>query len=573
MNVRVLELIQRPENILAEDISVLKTEISKYPYMQSIRTLYLSAVHQFDEENYQKELTTTAAYTTDKKILYHFINFKKENEKKELTKLKKINLLKESEPQVSLIPEVNNAGQSLVNQNVERLQELKEEKPVAEVVDEGNEVVAAEASENQNTGNEELVEVNNTNSVIGDTELEMPIIDKKENEFEVLQEEENLELESQIFAELAAEEEKQKEVFKTREGDLNFSKDTVLEDLEALNSEEVKPSEISFNAFDSFLPDVKFTIPSPKEVVVVQEPLPTEHEEVDDINAETSDSNENLNPTQSLEVGSNEVLTIEEPFEVFENQEETVIEEPVVEILDEEIMEQDIAFDWKPMSFVQNPLDAQIKFSEPEKPVASIAPIVEKVDVAEVQPQEIIKIEEIAPQEIAFESIIEKEETNEENHFSDVEEIAPKDDLEEPMIEEPEVNTEEERVIEHEVDEGNSNIPNFVNTWQNWLKIDRADKQEEEPQKIIEKKADIIDKFIEENPKISQLKEETNFIVKEKANDISHLMTETLAKLYVEQRLYTKAITAYEALQKKHPEKHEEFEGRIQEIKDLKYNK
>lgn len=572
MNVRVLELIQRPENILAEDISVLKTEISKYPYMQSIRTLYLSAVHQFDEENYQKELTTTAAYTTDKKILYHFINFKKENEKKELTKLKKINLLKESEPQVSLIPEVNNAGQSLVNQNVERLQELKEEKPVAEVVDEGNEVVAAEASENQNTGNEELVEVNNTNSVIGDTELEMPIIDKKENEFEVLQEEENLELESQIFAELAAEEEKQKEVFKTREGDLNFSKDTVLEDLESLNSEEVKPSEISFNAFDSFLPDVKFTIPSPKEVLVVQEPLPTEHEEVDDINAETSDSNENLNPTQLLEVGSNEVLTIEEPFEVFENQEETVIEEPVVEILDEEIMEQDIAFDWKPMSFVQNPLDAQIKFSEPEKPVASIAPIVEKVDVAEVQPQEIIKIEEIAPQEIAFESIIEKEETNEENHFSDVEEIAPKDDLEEPMIE-PEVNTEEERVIEHEVDEGNSNIPNFVNTWQNWLKIDRADKQEEEPQKIIEKKADIIDKFIEENPKISQLKEETNFIVKEKANDISHLMTETLAKLYVEQRLYTKAITAYEALQKKHPEKHEEFEGRIQEIKDLKYNK
>lgn len=572
MNVRVLELIQRPENILAEDISVLKTEISKYPYMQSIRTLYLSAVHQFDEENYQKELTTTAAYTTDKKILYHFINFKKENEKKELTKLKKINLLKESEPQVSLIPEVNNAGQSLVNQNVERLQELKEEKPVAEVVDDGNEVVAAEASENQNTGNEELVEVNNTNSVIGDTELEMPIIDKKENEFEVLQEEENLELESQIFAELAAEEEKQKEVFKTREGDLNFSKDTVLEDLESLNSEEVTPSEISFNAFDSFLPDVKFTIPSPKEVLVVQEPLPAEHEEVDDINAETSDSNENLNPTQLLEVGSNEVLTIEEPFEVFENQEETVIEEPVVEILDEEIMEQDIAFDWKPMSFVQNPLDAQIKFSEPEKPVASIAPIVEKVDVDEVQPQEIIKIEEIAPQEIAFESIIEKEETNEENHFSDVEEIAPKDDLEEPMIE-PEVNTEEERVIEHEVDEGNSNIPNFVNTWQNWLKIDRADKQEEEPQKIIEKKADIIDKFIEENPKISQLKEETNFIVKEKANDISHLMTETLAKLYVEQRLYTKAITAYEALQKKHPEKHEEFEGRIQEIKDLKYNK
>ena len=118
-----------------------------------------------------------------------------------------------------------------------------------------------------------------------------------------------------------------------------------------------------------------------------------------------------------------------------------------------------------------------------------------------------------------------------------------------------------------------SNIPNFVNTWQNWLKIDRTEtKNRPEPSKIIEKKAEIIDKFIEENPKISQLKEDTHYVVKEKANDISHLMTETLAKLYVEQRLYTKAITAYEALKKKkkHPERQDEFEDKIQEIKELK---
>ena len=77
MNARVLELIQRPENISAEDISFLQSEIDKFPYMQSIRTLHLSAIHQFNTENYHRELTKTAAYTTDKKILYHFINFKK----------------------------------------------------------------------------------------------------------------------------------------------------------------------------------------------------------------------------------------------------------------------------------------------------------------------------------------------------------------------------------------------------------------------------------------------------------------------------------------------------------------
>ena len=78
---------------------------------------------------------------------------------------------------------------------------------------------------------------------------------------------------------------------------------------------------------------------------------------------------------------------------------------------------------------------------------------------------------------------------------------------------------------------------------------------------------------LEENPKISQLKEDAHYVVKEKANDISHLMTETLAKLYVEQRLYTKAITAYEALKKKHPERQDEFEDKIQEIKELKNQK
>jgi hypothetical protein len=94
-----------------------------------------------------------------------------------------------------------------------------------------------------------------------------------------------------------------------------------------------------------------------------------------------------------------------------------------------------------------------------------------------------------------------------------------------------------------------------------------------QPEKVIEKKAEIIDKFIEENPKISQLKEEVNFVVKEKTDDISHLMTETLAKLYVEQRLYTKAIKAYEVLQDKYPEKAADFKAKIKEVKDLRQGK
>ncbi|MFP7656393.1 hypothetical protein [Chryseobacterium proteolyticum] len=47
-------------------------------------------------------------------------------------------------------------------------------------------------------------------------------------------------------------------------------------------------------------------------------------------------------------------------------------------------------------------------------------------------------------------------------------------------------------------------------------------------------------------------------------------MTETLARLYIEQKLYTKAIKAFEILAGKHPEKKSYFEDKIQEVKDIR---
>ena len=222
------------------------------------------------------------------------------------------------------------------------------------------------------------------------------------------------------------------------------------------------------------------------------------------------------------------------------------------------------------MNFIQNPLDAHIKNSKQETP-KSIAPILEKTIPPEVKPIEITPVQEIKQNEIVSEQSSETEEEKPVINISFFENNVSEMVTEEPIIKEE----LEEIIAEEKTEDVASNIPNFVNTWQNWLKIDRTEtaKTDPEPSKIIEKKAEIIDKFIEENPKISQLKEDAHYVVKEKANDISHLMTETLAKLYVEQRLYTKAITAYEALKKKHPERQDEFEDKIQEIKELKNQK
>ena len=549
MNARVLELLQRPENISREDISLLQNEISKFPYMQSIRTLHLSAIFNFDAENYQKELTKTAAYTTDKKILYTFINKKKEEEKKELTKFKKIVLAKtehevekttEEPVKIVEVPEQNITENSSENLT-ETVEKIEAEKPV----------------------------VTHPKSVVGDTELEAPILDKKENEFDVLKELEILEIENQLL-----EQEKAEIAFKTREEDLNFSKETVLEHIDQSDDKEitsVKPSDISFNGFESFLPNVKFTVPStPKEELksepkaeisaTIIEEKPTEEEiKSEEIPSEKTPELNISVPEKTEIIEGNTEMTIEK-------EEPQVINIPILTEEKEEIVEE-IHADWKPMNFVMNPLDSMIQKPEVSQPKATEKPVEVKPKIATTEEKKMV--EEVAPIELKKEVLEEVKIEEKPIEKSILNTSFLKTNVQETSVQDIENQEEASKNV------NDSNVPDFVNTWQSWLKIDRSGIKTPEniPVKVIEKKAEIIDKFIEENPKISQLKEEVNFVVKEKNDDISHLMTETLAKLYTEQRLYTKAIKAYEILQNKHPEKVEDFKAKIQEIKDLKQGK
>jgi len=77
MNTRVLELIKNPKIITESDLKILESESEKMPYAQSIRALYLYGINLYQSEKYKENLSKTAAYTTDKKILYQFINSEK----------------------------------------------------------------------------------------------------------------------------------------------------------------------------------------------------------------------------------------------------------------------------------------------------------------------------------------------------------------------------------------------------------------------------------------------------------------------------------------------------------------
>jgi tetratricopeptide (TPR) repeat protein len=88
------------------------------------------------------------------------------------------------------------------------------------------------------------------------------------------------------------------------------------------------------------------------------------------------------------------------------------------------------------------------------------------------------------------------------------------------------------------------------------------------------KKAELIDKFIETSPKISPIKPGIVFTPNLDLNkeDNSYLMTETLAKVYLEQKKYQKAIQAYDILILKYPEKSSFFADRIKDIRIIQQN-
>lgn len=122
---------------------------------------------------------------------------------------------------------------------------------------------------------------------------------------------------------------------------------------------------------------------------------------------------------------------------------------------------------------------------------------------------------------------------------------------------------------------------NETHSFSEWLQLAKItpivrDEEEKKPEisSELEKKFDLIEKFIELNPKIPQAKDVTSVPANiAKSNEMpSSIMTETLAQIYLEQKKYTKAIQAYEILILKYPEKSSFFADRIKNIKILQQN-
>jgi len=118
-----------------------------------------------------------------------------------------------------------------------------------------------------------------------------------------------------------------------------------------------------------------------------------------------------------------------------------------------------------------------------------------------------------------------------------------------------------------------------MHSFQQWLQlsslkpIERKAAVSSKKQKEIEGKFDLIEDFIKSKPKIKPSTSNDNTdIAIESTTENKNLMTETLARVYLEQKQYEKAIQAFKILSLKYPEKSSFFADRIKAIKFLQKN-
>lgn len=603
MNARILALVKDPQLIQTQDLDLLNAEVKKHPYLQALRALHLFGTHRLQPENYRKELSVAAAYTTDKKILYQLINTKKDTistEEKvinpEIDKTTEAKVESEKTPfneEVTFSPAptakpvfLDGVLNRILFEGEEDFLERETEPIDLESTLESGTIVT------QSMGAKKKIEVKPS---ISEEKTEFSEVEEAEtfskesiiSESEIGAEKGTIEDPSQksfhevaeFLPEVSVETPENKELKKIENAE-DFSAETIVDE-EEINEEEpiVDSSKISFHGLSDFLPEVKITPGENKEenyeppkpqlskqeeemqrlIATVEAKVKASKKEKIQEPEKVENHDLNFSDTQSFEPATPEIKAAKnskentEETEMTEASEGSKAEEKpeiVTEIAKENTPAENPS--WKPMQFASNTPDALIK-REPEKKSEEKSSIYK----AASKPEVISSPETEKDERPVF---------NASFFTQNVSAIQSKKE-EKPA----------EEIVEtpnDEVETQDSNVTNFINTWQNWLKIERIQPviEEKSPVSTVKVKNEVIEKFIEKEPRISKLKEESDFVVKERGSNISHLMTETLANLYVEQKLYAKAIKAYETLITKHPKKENMFRDKIQEIKELRKN-
>ena len=101
-----INILEKKQNIQQIETAELKTLVDDFPYFQAARALYLKGLKNQDSFKYNNELKTTAAYTTDRTILFDFIVSKEFNTSEKEIHQKVIEKISEEKEPKSIIKKI-----------------------------------------------------------------------------------------------------------------------------------------------------------------------------------------------------------------------------------------------------------------------------------------------------------------------------------------------------------------------------------------------------------------------------------------------------------------------------------
>ncbi|WET04390.1 hypothetical protein [Flavobacterium sp. YJ01] len=534
-------LMNKPDAITEKQADALGSVLNEFPYFQSARALRLKGLYNQNSFKYNYALKVTAAHTSDRSVLFDFItseiftSIQNDFYEQKLRDLLEITVF---ESEIISPEQIRKAIE--VKTEVEE-QPISETIKVTETANIVNPVKTEDVKKVPEIDPSIFLAIKEAQSITFEKPIKteepktLPVID--ESIFDTIKQAQLVTYEKPV-----AEEENDATV--VEESILESTKETE----NASFTETTKTEQPTIDRIEnSILSSIKVSeTPSVKESEAI---IATEEQKFDRV------ENSILSSIKEAESANAEQLS-----KIEEVKEGPIIEEPSQNSHEDEdddsVIEEMIIPEFK-MNPVERSILSSIKEAEIKTPEAP-KEVIQEVVKAEEKDEEEIKEENEEP----IEEIIEEEESNE-----------------------PAKTAAEHLEIGKPLDFSLSEKHSF----QEWLQlsrtepIDRSNEISPEEQAKIEaakeeerqKKAEIIDKFIENNPKISPIKPGTSApVVQIESNieDNSYLMTETLARVYLEQKKYTKAIQAYEILILKYPEKITFFADRISDIKILQQN-
>jgi len=561
--------MNKPDAITEKQAEALGSVLNEFPYFQSARALRLKGLYDQNSFKYNYALKVTAAHTADRSVLFDFItseSFTSIQSEYYDQKLKDLLEIKVFDSEVVSFEEVNKTPEVRIDPIEQSI--LKSIKEATTVVFE------VPSKEEENTFSEPIK-----------TDEESTIEPVNEEPIVILSEEEILDTFKEVTEVEAATEEAVNEqpigILNEEEIFNSFQEVTKVEEKEeepVIEETIITPSEEEIlNTFKK-VDEVEITEP------VIEEEILSTFEEVTtaDIEEETAEPivNESIITPSEEEI----LNTFKEVTEVEEKSADPVISQPIVrttffdEVVDDEIPE--VHVDPIEESILVSIKEASTVTFEEEKTTEEPVAVEEQLEI-ETPEVELLQIENPAaevPEVETPENVKEAQENleigkpidfsvSEKHSFQEWLQLARA----EPIDRSTEAPKEEVREVEEELDKEPEEQKELEIVEKKTIEaIEVVDAEEEK-----KKKAEIIDRFIETNPKISPIKPTMSnppvqFNINEEEN--SYLMTETLARVYLEQKKYTKAIQAYEILILKYPEKISFFADRISDIKILQQN-